>query len=436
MIEGVTLGFSGLAAAVILMALRVPIGIALGGVALIGIWIFAGSRAAIGMIAQVPYDFTAHWTLSSIPMFLLMGYIAYYARITESIFKAAQIMMGRLPGGVGVASVAGAAGFSAVTGSSLAAAAAMGRIAIPEMERLGYRTGFAAAIVAAAGTIGSMIPPSIFMIVYGVFAEVSIGKLFVAGVIPGILTAVFYSAVIVTRAVVTPDIAPTRAEPVQRADIIAALTESWPFALLVFGVFGGLFSGVFTPTEAGAVGAMLATLIALVKRALTVQIFWQAVIETLRSTCSIFFIAIGAALLTRFLAFTGVPSFLSDIITDMDLGLTTLILAIALLYIFLGMFLDPLGCMLLTLPIILPILDAADANLIWFGILMVKFLEIGLITPPVGLNVFIIKGVVGDRVSIGSIFANVSWFILADLVLMVLLIVAPAIVLFLPQFID
>ncbi len=434
--DGVALGFSGLAVAVVLMAIRLPIGVALGGVALLGIWVFAGSRAAIGMIAQVPYDFTAHWTLSSIPMFLLMGYIAYYARITESIFRAAQILMGRLPGGVGVASIAGAAGFSAVTGSSLAAAAAMGRIAIPEMERLGYRTGFAAAIVAAAGTIGSMIPPSIFMIVYGVFAEVSVGKLFVAGVVPGVLTALFYAGVVVVRVIVTPDLAPTRTEPARRKEVISALLGSWSFGLLVIGVFGGLFSGLFTPTEAGAVGAMLATLIAIGKRAMTLAVFRKAVFETLRSTCSIFFIAIGAALLTRFLAFTGVPNFLSNIITDLDLELTTLILAIALLYIFLGMFLDPLGCMLLTLPIVLPILDAAHADLIWFGILLVKFLEIGLITPPVGLNVFIIKGVVGDRVSIGSIFANVSWFIVADIVLMVLLIAFPAIALFLPQFIE
>lgn len=432
----ITLGLTGLGVVILLLMLRLPVGAALGGVAFGGIWLLAGPRAAWGTLAQIPYEFTAHWTLSSIPMFLLMGYVAYYSKITESLFRAAQLWMGRLPGGLGIASVSGAAGFAAVTGSSLAAAAAMGRIAVPEMMRLGYAPGFAAGIVAAAGTIGSMIPPSIFMIVYGVFAEVSIGQLFIAGVVPGILTALFYSIVIVLRVKITPSLAPTLAEKPSWSLRLRALLDVWPFLLLVIGVFGGLFSGVFTPTEAGAVGAAMAFLIALLKGSLTRHVVRQAVVETIRGTASIFFIAIGAALLTRFLSMTGLPNFLSEWITGMAVGPAVLILAIAVLYLFLGMFLDPLGCMLLTLPIVLPIMEAQHFNLIWFGILLVKFLEIGLITPPVGLNVFVIKEIVGSKVTLAQIFSGVTWFILSDLVLLLILIAFPALTLFLPHFVK
>ncbi|KAA0890846.1 TRAP transporter large permease [Pusillimonas sp. ANT_WB101] len=434
--DEITLGLTGLGVVVLLLMLRIPVGVALGGVAFGGIWLLAGSRAAWGTLAQIPYEFTAHWTLSSIPMFLLMGYVAYYSKITESLFRTAQLWMGRLPGGLGIASVSGAAGFAAVTGSSLAAAAAMGRIAVPEMMRMGYAPGFAAGIVAAAGTIGSMIPPSIIMIVYGVFAEVSIGQLFIAGVVPGILTALFYSIVIFVRVKITPSLAPGLAQKPSWSSRFGALLDVWPFLLLVVGVFGGLFSGVFTPTEAGAVGAALAFLIALLKRALTLSVVRQAVVETIRGTASIFFIAIGAALLTRFLSMTGVPSFLSELITGMDVGPIVLMLIISVLYLFLGMFLDPLGCMLLTLPIVLPIMEAQHLNLIWFGILLVKFLEIGLITPPVGLNVFVIKEILGNKVTLAQVFAGVTWFIVADLFLLLILILVPDLTLFLPHYVK
>ncbi|WP_209019939.1 TRAP transporter large permease [Allopusillimonas soli] len=436
MMDGISLGLASLVVVIVLLALRIPVGVALGGVAFGGIWLFAGPRAAWGTLSQVPYEFTAHWTLSSIPMFLLMGYVAYYSRITEALFRTAQLWLGRLPGGLGIASVSGAAGFAAVTGSSMAAAAAMGRIAVPEMMRLGYNPGFSAGIVAAAGTIGSMIPPSIIMIVYGVFAEVSIGQLFIAGVIPGILTAIFYSIVIATRVTITPSIAPRLAQTPPMSVRMRSLLEIWPFMLLVIGVFGGLFSGIFTPTEAGAVGAFLSCIIALLKRALTWSVIKQATVETIRGTASIFFIAIGAALLTRFLAMTGLPDFLSQHIASMHVSPLVLMIGIAALYLFLGMFLDPLGCMLLTLPIVLPILENQGANLVWFGILLVKFLEVGLITPPVGLNVFVIKEILGNKVPLSKIFGGVTWFIASDIVLIAILVWWPQIALFLPQYVK
>ena len=281
-----------------------------------------------------------------------------------------------------------------------------------------------------------MIPPSIIMILYGIFAEVSIGKLFIAGIFPGLLTAFLYALVILTRVLTRPEIAPRMAQTVPMSAKLRALGDSWPFLLLVLGVFGGLFSGVFTPTEAGAVGALLSILIAALKGALSRRVLVDAITETLYGTASIFFIAVGAALLTRFLAFTGVPTFFSDMIVAAELDQLQLMLAIALLYIFLGMFLDPMGCLLLTLPILLPILEARDADLIWFGILLVKFLEIGLITPPVGLNVYVIKEIMGDRTTVGRIFQGVSWFIVSDIVLVTAMIVIPGIVTYLPRFIE
>ena len=432
----IQVGLTGLGLVVVLLMLRVPIGVALGGVAFGGIWVLFGPRAAWSILSDIPYDFSAHWTLSSIPMFLLMGYVSYYSKITEGLFKAAQVWLGRLPGGLGIATVAGAAGFSAVTGSSLAASAAMGRIAVPAMQEHGYRPGFAAGIVAAAGTIGSMIPPSIIMIIYGVFAEVSIGQLFIGGVIPGILTALFYSGTIAVRVKLNPALAPKVTSQITWSHRLRCLKDVWPFMLLVVGVFGGLFSGIFTPTEAGAVGAFLAFVIAGFMGALNLQVTKDAIVETIKGTSSIFFIAIGAALLTSFLAISGVPAFLSSLISELELSQLELMLLISLLFVFLGMFLDPLGCMLLTLPVLLPVLEAQDANLIWFGILLVKFLEIGLITPPVGLNVFVIKEIVGNKVPITQIFAGVSWFIVSDLILLTLLILVPSIVLWLPGMVN
>lgn len=324
-------------------------------------------------------------------------------------------------------------------GFVLALAAGCGRdgaIAVPEMMRLGYHPGFSAGIVAAAGTIGSMIPPSIIMIVYGVFAEVSIGQLFIGGVIPGILTAIVYSIVIVTRVTITPALAPRMVEKIPLQVRVRSLAAIWPFLLIVLGVFGGLFSGVFTPTEAGAVGAFLAFAVAALKRSLTWAIIRQSTVETIPSTASIFFIAIGAALLTRFLALTGMPDYISGLISSMYVGFAEIMLAIVILYLFLGMFLDPLGCMLLTLPIILPIIEDQSMSLVWFGVLVVKFLEIGLITPPVGLNVFVIKEILGNKVPLDQIFRGVSWFIVSDIVLMTLMIMWPQITLFLPQYVK
>ncbi len=410
-----------------------PIGVSLIGVSFFGIWVLVGDRAAWGSLGVIPYSFAASWHLSSVPMFLLMGFLCYHAGLTKGMFDAARMWLSRLPGGLAIATVFGAAGFAAVTGSSVACAAAMGRIAVPEMMRHRYAPSLATGTVAAAGTIGALIPPSILMILYGIIAEVPISQLFLGGVGAGLLTTFGYIAVIVIRAKLNPELAPPLHEEVTFRDKVLALRETWPVFLLMLGVFGGLFSGAFTPSEAGAVGAALATIIAAVKGSLTWASFRDALVETLLTSASLFIIAIGASMLTRFLAFSGAGDYLSDSVSAIGADPLMLLIGISLIYLLLGMFLEPIGAMLLTLPILLPILDTAGFSLIWFGVLLTKFLEIGMITPPIGLNVFVIKGVVGDLASTGLIFRGIAWFLVADLFVVVALIAFPQIILYLPN---
>ena len=312
----------------------------------------------------------------------------------------------------------------------------MGRIAVPEVLKRGYDKGLAAGSVAAAGTIGSLIPPSILLLIFGIFAEVPIGKLFIGGFLPGVLTAAMFSLMIMLRVKLRPELAPTYHEETTWGARFAALYETWPVILLVLGVFGGLFGGFFTPTEAGAVGAVLSVVIAAAKRSLSWAKLIDAMVEAMHSTAAIFIIAIGANLLTHFLAFAGFSDFLAGMVVSNGVSELALIVGIAIVYLILGMFLDPLGIMLLTLPIFLPTVESLHVDLVWFGILIVKYLEIGLITPPVGLNVFVIKGIVGDVIRTEAIFRGILWFVVADLITVALLIGFPQITLLLPSLLD
>lgn len=429
----IQIGLSGIGALVILLALRIPVGVSLIGVSFVGIWILVGERVAFSVLTSTPYAFSAHWTLSSVPMFLLMGYFCYHAGLTKNLFDAARVWLARLPGGLAVATIFGAAGFAAVTGSSVACAAAMGRIAVPEMMRNRYDAALATGTVAAAGTIGALIPPSILLILYGIFVEVPISKLFLGGISAGIITAIGYIMVVMIRAKLNPELAPPYLGQATLAERMRALRENWPLLLILIGVFGGLFSGIFTATEAGGIGAMLSFLVAAMKRQLTWESIKNAVIETLMTTAALLIIAIGAALLTRFLALSGTTQFLSSFVLGFGADPIVILLMIALMYLALGMFLEPIGAMLLTLPVIMPILMSLDYSLIWFGVVLTKFLEIGMITPPIGINVFVIKGVVGDLASTTTIFRGIMWFLVADLFVVTLLIAFPDIVMFLPN---
>jgi tripartite ATP-independent transporter DctM subunit len=426
------IGLCGIVSVILLVLLRVPIAVALGIVSFFGFWALLGSDAAFGLLTAVPYDFAAHWTLSSIPMFLLMGYVCYQTDITRGIFKAARVWLSFLPGGLAVASVGGAALFSAAAGSSLACAAAMGRIAVPEMLKRNYDPGLSTAVVAAAGTMGSLIPPSILLIIYGIFAEVAISKLFLAAIVPGLLTMLGYAAVIIIRARINPDLAPSLDESSTWAERLEALGETWPVILLVLGVFGGLFTGVFTPTQAGAVGAALSFVIAAARGTLNWRVSKIALLDTAKMTAAIFIIAVGANLFSRFLAISGIPEAMSDLVIDLGASYVMLVFGTAIIFCLLGMILDPLGILLLTLPILLPIYEANNISLIWLGVLATKLVEMALITPPVGLNVFVIKGIVGDAVPISQIFKGVMWFLAADVVVLIIMVAFPELIMFLP----
>ncbi|PJK30331.1 TRAP transporter large permease [Minwuia thermotolerans] len=433
---GTEIGLGGIAVLLVLILLRVPIGISLITVSFGGIWMLLGPRPAWGILTAIPYDFASSWALTSVPMFLLMGFFCYQAGLTTGLFDAARKWLSVLPGGLAIASIFGSAGFAAVTGSSVACAAAMGKIAVPEMMRYGYDSRLATGTVAAAGTIGALIPPSIIMIIYGIFAQVPITELFLGGIAAGLLTAVGYVVVVVTVALLKPEMAPPVEERVSLEERIRALGEVWPVLLLIAGVFGGLFSGIFTPTEAGAAGALLSMIIATFKRTLTWRAFRDALRETAQTTAAIFVIAIGASLLTRFLTLSGASKFLSAYVISLGADPLMLMLGIALMYLVLGMFLEPIGAMLLTIPILLPVMDSTGLSLVWFGVVLTKFLEIGMITPPVGLNVFVIKGVVGELTTTTRIFQGVLWFLLADLVVVAMLMAFPEIVLYLPSLIE
>jgi tripartite ATP-independent transporter DctM subunit len=370
--------------------------------------------------------------MSAVPMFLLMGFVAYHADLTGGLFDAAKALLRRVPGALAIASIFACSGFAAVCGSSLATAASMGRIAIPEMVKAGYSPSIAAGAIAAGGTIGALIPPSILMILYGVFAETSITEVFLGGIGIGLLTALGYTAIVLALTALRPDLVPRTPIEDERISAGQALRRVWPVLLLIALVFGGLFSGLFTATEAGSIGAAGSIACAWVVGRLDRKVMKAALLETLMTTASLLIIGIGAAMFTRFLGITGLSSFISAQVGAADLGYYRLMLIIVVVYLLLGMVMEPFGALLVTLPVFVPILNAEGISLVWFGVLVVKLLEIGMITPPVGLNVFVIRNVAQDYVSTLQVFVGVAPFFVADLVVTALVIVFPAIVLTLP----
>jgi tripartite ATP-independent transporter DctM subunit len=422
-----------IAAMLVLLALRVPLGVALGAVSLTGLFITHGPTAAMGALGDVPYDFVAHWSLAAIPMFLLMGAVAYHAGLTGSLLRAARNWLDWLPGGLAIATTAASAGFAAACGSSVVSVAAMSRLAVPEMIKLGYDKGLATGCVAAAGTLAALIPPSILMVIFGWMAEAPVGKLLIAGIVPGLLTAVVYGAMIALRCIVMPELAPKAGVAAGTKEKLRSLVGTWPLLALMAGVIGGIYTGFATATEAAALGALLAFVIALVTRQLTRAVIRESFLDTLKSSASIFFIVIGAVLLTRFLALSGLPMFLAQEVKALNLDPTMLVVVVGLIYLVLGMFLETLGLLLLTLPILIPIFKLYELDMIWIGVLIVKFIEIGMLTPPIGMHVFVIKTTVGSQVGVPVIFRGLSWFVVADLLTIGLLIAFPGLSTWLPS---
>lgn len=434
--DRVEIGFIGVAVTVFFILFRVPVGVVLATVGFVGIAVLTSLKASWSIASHVPFELIGDWNLSAVPMFLLMGFLASEAGLTKGLFQAARIFLARVPGGLASATVVASAFFAAASGSSVATAASFSRIAIPEMLDAHYDRGLACGSVAVSGTLGALIPPSILLILFGIFAEVSIGKLFLAGIIPGILSALVFILLITFRVLAKPDLAPRIEMNISREEKLAAILDIWPLPLLIVMVIGSIFLGIATPTEAGALGALIATLIAVVRRALTFRIFSKAVSDTISSTASIFIVIVGASIFARFVALSGMAGSLTELLAFAIERPILLVVLTSAIYIFLGMFLESVSLMLLTLPLLLPLYHAAGIDLIWFGIICVKLLEIGLVTPPVGLNVYVIKGALGDRVSLAEIFRGTAWFLLADFVTLALLIAFPIISLWLPTLLN
>ncbi|WP_238367191.1 TRAP transporter large permease [Mesobacterium pallidum] len=429
-------GLSTLAILLFLIGMRVPIGVALGVVSILGLAYVRNFKIAFSILRETPFTFAANWDLTAIPMFLLMGAIANQSGISSALFRAARLWFSALPGGLAVAANMASAGFAAACGSSLASAAAMGRLAIPEMLRAGYDKGLATGVVASAGTLSALIPPSILLVLYGVFAETSISALLIAGVIPGILTALAYVVMIIIRCKLNPSLAPPieqQERTTLRRDRMLALRETWPLAALILGIIGGLYSGIVTPTEAGAAGAALALFIAILQRRMDSRKMIEALKEAMSVTAQIFFVGMGAVMYTRLLSLTGVSALLVDMTAGFAGDPLMIVILLSVIYLILGMFLDPLGIMLITMPVFLPVIDALGLDLVWFGIIVVKYIEIGMITPPMGMNVFVVKSVVGKEVALGTIFRGVGWFLVCEIFVMALLLSVPEITLFLPN---
>ncbi len=413
-----------------LMLLRVPVGMAMGLVGVCGYGYIAGSGPALKLIGQTSMRTVTDYTFGVIPMFMLMGAFVSVAGVSRELFRAANAFIGHLRGGLGVATVVACGGFAAICGSSVATAATFSSVAYPEMRRFGYPQSFSTGVIAAGGTLGAMLPPSTVLAVYAILTQQDIGKLFMAGIVPGILAMLMYVLTIVIIVKVRPDWLP-RGEHKSWGERFAGLKDVWaPLVLFVF-VIGGLYGGFFTPTEAGGVGATGAFLLGVLRGKLNRATTLEALLSATRTAAAVFTVLIGALIFGYFLTITQVPQNLTAYVSDLGLGRYQVLALIMVMYLVLGCLMDAMAMIILTVPIIFPIIVQLGFDPIWFGIIIVMTVELGLIHPPVGMNVFVIKSVVPD-VSFTTIFKGVIPFVLTDLLRLVILIAFPVIALWLP----
>jgi C4-dicarboxylate transporter DctM subunit len=423
-------GLIGVALLVVLLFLRVWIGIAMGVVGFIGFAIITNFNYACMIIGSVPYTSIANETVAAVPLFILMGAVVSNTGVGGDLYQTAYKWFGQLRGGVAMATVVACGGFAAISGSSSAAAATMGKLALPEMKKYHYDNKLATGCVAAGGTIGILIPPSMGFILYGILTEISIGKLFMAGVIPGILEVVFYIGAIFIVCRFNPTLGPAGPKTVFK-EKIASLKYTWAMLTLFLLVMGGIYGGWFTPTEAGAVGAFGAMVISGISGKVTRKNFSASILEAAQTTAMIVLLIASAFVFMKFMAVSRLPDFLAKYIAGLPFSAFHILMLIIFLYIILGMFLDIFAAILLTLPILFPVILSLGYDPIWYGVLMVRVMEVGLITPPMGMNVFILGGV--TDVPLGTIFKGVVPFVIADIFHIALLMIFPILSLFLPN---
>jgi tripartite ATP-independent transporter DctM subunit len=420
----------GFVALFVLMLLRVPVGMAMGLVGVVGYSYLVGPGPALKLVGQTSMRTVTDYTFGVIPMFMLMGALVSVSGVSRELFKAANSMIGHLRGGLGVATVVACGGFAAICGSSVATAATFSAVAYPEMRRFNYPQSFSTGVIAAGGTLGAILPPSTVLAVYAILTQQDIGKLFMAGIVPGILAMAMYVLTIAIIVKLRPDWLPG-GEVKPWSERFKDLKNVWaPLVLFVF-VIGGLYGGFFTPTEAGGVGASGAFILGLVRRKLDGPKIREALLSATRTAAAVFTVLIGALLFGYFLTITQSPQKLTEFLTGLGIGRYGVLALIMVMYLVLGCLMDAMAMIILTVPIIYPVIVHLGFDPIWFGVIIVMTVELGLIHPPVGMNVFVIKSVVKD-VSFTTIFKGVLPFIATDIVRLVILIAFPVIALWLP----
>jgi tripartite ATP-independent transporter DctM subunit len=414
-----------------LMLLRVPIGMALGLVGVTGFGYLTSMTPALKIVGHTTMRTVTDFNYAVVPLFLLMGSFATTSGMSRELFRAANAFIGHLRGGLGIATILACGGFAAICGSSVATAATFSRVAYPEMRRFNYPESFSAGVIAAGGTLGIMIPPSTVLAIYGIITEQDIGKLFIAGVIPGILAVIMYAATVSIIGWTKPGFLPAGPKS-SWSERVESIKGVWATLLLFAFVIGGLYGGMFTATEAAGAGAGGAFIIGVARRRLSGKQILQCLLETTRTTAAVFTILIGALLFGYFLTITQTPQKVTAFLTGLGIGNYGVLTLILIMYLLLGCLMDALAIVILTVPIIFPLIKEMGFDPIWFGIIIVMTVELGLIHPPVGMNIFVIKSVLED-IKISTIFIGVIPFIITDLIRLVILVIFPALATWLPS---
>lgn len=408
-----------------------PLTFALGVIGFVGFAVIIGINPAGAMTAQIAWDTVTSYSLSVLPLFVLMGKLVNHAGLSRELYAASNAMVGHRRGGLAMATVIACGGFAAVSGSSLATAATMSSIALPSMRRYGYSDGLSVGSIAAGGTLGILIPPSVIMVIYGSMTETSIGKLFIAGVIPGLLGVLFYTLAVSFTAWRNPAAGPAGPR-LTWGERLHAIGQVWATLALFLLVIGGIYLGVFTPTEAAGIGAAGAFVIALLRGTLTVASLIGILAATARTTAMLMSVLVGALIFSNFVNVAGVPSAVVGLINGLGLSPTGVILALIVFYLILGCVFDSLAMILLTIPVFFPLITGLGFDPIWFGILIVMVVEISLITPPIGMNIFVIRSVARD-IPVTTIYRGIVPFVIVDIIRLAIIVFLPAVVLFLPS---
>ena len=430
----VVAGVAGIGFLILLFLLRMPVAFAMALVGVVGFAYLTNPEAALGLLGREIFDYFSSYPLSVIPMFILMGTFAFASGISRRLYETTYTWVGQLRGGLTIATVFACAGFGAICGSSTATAATMGKIALPEMKKYKYDDTLATGTVAAAGTLGILIPPSTVLIVYGILTEQSIGKLFVAGILPGLLLSVFFAATVVFLCWRNPAIGPPGA-PTSFREKLRSLTGIIEALMLFALAIGGLFGGLFSPTQAGAIGAGGALIIGLARRQLSWRSFFDAGKEALQTSCMVIFIITGAVIFGKFMTVSRIPFILAEWLGGLPIHRMAVMVVLVFIYFIGGFFMDGMALIVVTIPIFFPIVIKLGFDPIWFGVIVVLIGEMGVITPPVGVNVFVIKGI-APHVPIESIFKGIFPFLAALIVATVILLVFPQVATFLPSFVS